>query len=104
MAAEEGILSEDVSEKHREHRVQMTDREKVSISGVLHVDAFDEREISLETELGMLTLRGQDLHIESLDLETGEFTCGGLITGLQYTAGTRSRTGAARGLLERIFH
>lgn len=88
----------------RPHRVTLFEREELEIVGVLQVDTFDDREIVLQTEMGMLTLRGEDLHIEQLDLEEGIFRCSGLIVGMQYTPQTGSRASRATSLWDRIFH
>lgn len=86
------------------HSLQVINREQVMVSGVTAVDAFDEEEILLETELGGLTLRGEELQIRQLDLESGKFAVEGYITSLIYTAprqgGRRSPKG--RSFLERL--
>lgn len=94
----------DESGSESPHRITLSDREEMEITGVLQVDTFDDREIALQTEMGMLTLRGEDLHIEQLDLEQGIFRCSGLIVGMQYTAQTTGRTSRTGSLWERIFH
>lgn len=86
------------------HSVQIVNREQVTLTGVVGVDAFDEEEILLETELGGLTLRGEELQIRQLDLESGKFAVEGYITSLNYTmnrqGGRRSTKG--RSFLERL--
>ena len=47
-------------------------RKKGTVSGVEDVLAFDVNEIRLETELGMLTVRGKELHLSRLSLDQGE--------------------------------
>lgn len=84
------------------HQVQINDRNYVQVSGILHVDSFDDRQIVLDTELGALTIHGQDLQIKQLDLETGSFAVHGLFNGMTYSsASPRERRG--QGLLERLF-
>lgn len=87
-----------------EHSVHIKNREETVIEGVLHVDSFDDEEIILDTEHGGLVLRGENLHIKQLDLETGRFQVEGLLQSLQYSAGTRGRNGKGRpkGLFERL--
>ena len=87
------------------HCLTVTDREQVAITGVLHVKSFDDREIVLETNLGALVLRGEDLHIKQLDLETGNFTVSGLLSSSQYGPSRRNRQGSktsGKGLFERL--
>ena len=44
----------------------LENREKLSISGVLDVLSFDDQIVILETELGLLTVKGENLRIISL--------------------------------------
>lgn len=83
------------------HQVQVRNREQVQVSGVLHVDSFDDRQIVLDTDLGTLTIQGEDLQIKQLDLESGKFAVTGLVSGLNYSAGIdRERRG--KGFFERL--
>lgn len=67
------------------HKVLMSNRKTASFSGVLDVISFDLKEILLETEEGMLTIRGNDLHVNRLSVEKGEVEIEGRIDGLQYS-------------------
>lgn len=86
------------------HTLSITGREQVLITGVLGVDNFDDEEVTLETDLGTLTIRGEELHIKQLDLETGRFEVEGYVNALQYTQPRQrgGRTGKSRGFLERL--
>lgn len=66
------------------HNVIIEDRERISVSGVEDVDSFDERQIIMRTTKGSLILRGSDLHIDKLSLDTGEMVITGLVTDLGY--------------------
>ena len=54
------------------HKLTLTNRNLANITGVKDVISFDVKEILLETEQGMLTIKGQDLHVKRLTLEKGE--------------------------------
>ena len=69
-----------------EHKVLLTNRKNGSFSGILDVLAFDMTEILLETETGMLTIKGKDLHVNRLNLEKGEVDIEGDIGALEYSA------------------
>lgn len=86
------------------HEVTIVNREQMTIRGVLHVDSFDDGEVVLDTDLGTLTVRGEDLHIKQLDLEQGSFSVDGLVVSLQYAAVGRGRgpKGKGKGILDRI--
>lgn len=67
------------------HTIIMDERSRISITGVLDVFAFDEESIVAETELGMLNIRGINLHINKLNLEMGELEVDGEIDSISYT-------------------
>lgn len=67
------------------HRILMNDRRSGSFSGIVDVLAFDVSEIMLETEQGMLLIRGNDLHVNRLSLEKGEVDIEGRIDSLAYS-------------------
>ena len=54
------------------HKLLASNRSTASLSGVLDVISFDLKEILLETEQGMLTIKGSDLHINRLSVEKGD--------------------------------
>ncbi len=72
-----------------EHNVIMENRSNMSISGVNDVDSFDDRAIKAYTEMGGLLIKGSDLHIEKLSVESGELKVEGRIDSLEYSEGKR---------------
>ena len=71
-------------EKNNVHNVILEGRKNLTISGVTDVDSFDERGISLYTQLGELVIKGRELHINSMSVETGDMTIEGDIWALNY--------------------
>jgi sporulation protein YabP len=67
------------------HNVIMEERKRLSVSGVLDIDSFDEQTIIAITEQGELTIRGSNLHITRLSLEQSEMVMEGEISSLTYT-------------------
>ena len=55
------------------------------MTGVLDVLAFDLNEVLLETEQGMLMVKGKDLHVNRLSLEKGEVDLAGQIDSIAYS-------------------
>lgn len=82
------------------HNVIMENRKALTISGVNDIDSFDERIIVLFTELGELTVKGHNLHINRMSVETGELVMEGEIASLQYGEGERR---APSNMLARLF-
>ena len=63
----------------------LENREKLSISGVLDVLSFDDQMVIVETDLGLLTIKGENLRINKLNIDIAEVTIEGLINGLIYS-------------------
>lgn len=69
----------------RAHKVAVIGRKSGTISGISDVLSFDENEIVLDTEMGVLTVRGKELHISRLSLELGEADMEGKVDSLTYS-------------------
>lgn len=74
----------------RAHSLSLETRERLSISGVNDVSGFDESLIVLTTVQGDLTVRGQGLHIDKIDLDQGQLEVRGHIQELSYEEPTPS--------------
>ena len=79
----------------------LENREKLSISGVLDVLSFDDQIVILETELGLLTIKGENLRINKLSLDTAEVIIDGEIYSLGYSE--KDTTQKSSGLFGKIF-
>lgn len=91
-------------EENYNHRVTITNREQVVVEGVIHVEKFDDEEIVLETDLGMMALRGEDLHIKQLSLESGQLVVEGVVRTVEYLEdGGRVGKGKGKGFFGSIF-
>lgn len=81
--------------------VILENREKLSISGVLDVLSFDDQIVILETELGLLTIKGDNLRINKLSLNTAEVIIDGEVYNIGYSEkDTNQKSG---GFLGKIF-
>ena len=72
----------------KNHKITMTNRRMCLLTGVKDVLSFDLHEILLETEQGMLSMKGDDLHVRRLSLEQGEVDVDGRIDTLVYSDAT----------------
>lgn len=63
----------------------LENRGKLSISGVLDVLSFDDQVVILETDLGLLTVKGENLRINKLSIDTSEVIVEGDISALTYS-------------------
>ena len=83
------------------HRIILDERERLSVTGVTDVIAFDEETITADTDMGVINIRGENLHISKLNLEDGILQTDGNIDGIEYSDGNMASKGGF--LLGRIF-
>ena len=67
------------------HKMVISNRKTSMVTGVLDVLAFDLNEVLLETEQGMLMVKGKDLHVNRLSVEKGEVDLAGHIDSIAYS-------------------
>ena len=71
--------------KPQGHKLVINNRKTSVVTGVLDVLSFDLNEIVLQTEQGMLMVKGTDMHVNRLTLEKGEVDLSGNIDSVIYT-------------------
>lgn len=96
------ILEEKAVEK-RVHKLELRSRSKGSITGVSDVLCFDEEEIRLVTDLGILSVKGKELHVTRLDLEKQEVDLEGKVDSLIYSQARGENIAGKEGMLKRFF-
>ncbi len=82
------------------HNIVLEGRRLLTVSGVSDVDSFDEETVVVFTELGELTVKGSDLHINKLSVDVGELTVEGDISALIYSENANTGSG---GFFSRVF-
>ncbi len=87
----------------RMHKVTIMNRRTCTINGVNDVLSFDIHEILLETEQGMLMIKGDDLHVSRLTLEKGEVDIDGKIDSFTYSDAAVNGSSKNESLLSRLF-
>ena len=95
-------MEEKNSNVAKSHKVLLINRKNGAFSGVVDVLSFDVAEILLETEQGMVLIKGHDLHVNRLSLEKGEIDIEGRIDSLTYSE-VKSASKQAESLLGRLF-
>ena len=81
------------------HRLELTGREHLTVTGVEDVERFDETEIVMSTSAGMLVVAGEELHIGKLALDGGELHVDGRIDSVTY----EEDVGGQGGFFRRLF-
>lgn len=80
----------------------LENRGKLSISGVLDVLSFDDQVVILQTELGLLTVKGENIRINKLSIDTSEVIVEGDISYLAYSD-KESEKGSKGSFMSKIF-
>ena len=86
----------------RPHRLTIENRASGTLTGIREVVSFDENQVILDTDLGLLTLKGKDLHVSRLTLEKGEVDLNGSIESLNYSSNEALRR-SGESLFSRLF-
>ena len=81
------------------HVVNIDNREKLSITGVTDIESFNEENILLILENGGLIIKGEDLHVQKLDLDEGMVLISGAISAAVYT---EKKDKQEKGFLKKI--
>jgi sporulation protein YabP len=82
------------------HQITVIDREEITIDGVTNLGSYDDQEIVLETDQGMLILKGEDLSVKQLNLEKGNIIIEGFLKSLEYDDTKGQKKG--KGFFERL--
>ena|SRR5690625_341244 len=85
----------------REHNVRINNRKEMEINGVKEIDSFDNEEFLLETNMGYLIVRGQNLQLKNLNVEEGIVQIKGKVYELVYV--DEEHQEKAKGLFSKLF-
>jgi sporulation protein YabP len=80
------------------HQIMLIDREELTIDGVMNLGSYDEKEIVMETEQGLLLVKGEGLNIKQLNLDKGNIIVEGTVKSISYEDAVHNK----KGLLERL--
>ena len=86
----------------RPHRLMMQNRSSLSITGIRDVVSFDENQVILDTDMGLLTIKGKELHVSRLTLEKGEVDVDGTADSLVSSSNEAYRK-SGESLFARLF-
>ena len=65
--------------------IVIENREKITRSGVTDVHSFDDEIVLAQTDLGILTIKGDDLKMNKLNLDNNELIVEGKISAVAYS-------------------
>ncbi|OYD06358.1 sporulation protein YabP [Paludifilum halophilum] len=96
-------MVEDVVQSGGSHEVVMVGRNALDVTGVIGVESFDSEEFLLQTECGFLGIRGNNLHLKSLDLEQGRVAIEGELYEMSYLDDGAPRGEKSKNFFGRLF-
>ena len=86
-------------EKISNHKLVMENRCRLTIGGVENVESFSDSLVLLDTNMGRLAIKGENLHINKLDVSGGDFSLDGKVNSLEY----QKKSGKKGGFMENLF-
>ncbi|HLR40320.1 MAG TPA: sporulation protein YabP [Virgibacillus sp.] len=92
---------ESITQEQKDHFLKINNRKELEISGVREVDSFDNEEFLLETVMGYLVIRGQNLQLKNLDVGDGLVSIKGKIYELSYV--DEQQQEKAKGFFSKLF-
>lgn len=73
------------------HSITLNERKNIVVSGVKKIESFDENEFLMETSMGYLYIKGENLEIIKLDTFQGTVSIKGKFTTLNYVDNTKKK-------------
>ncbi len=93
---------EEKLKQKRLHKMHMENRSKLEMTGISDVISFDLNKVVLESDYGMITIKGTNLHVNRLSVEKGELDIDGTIEGFTYSE-INSYAKKGESMLGRLF-
>lgn len=66
------------------HEIKITDRSVMSLSGINKITSFDDQEFLMESNMGIILLKGEGLEIIKLDTHDGNVKIKGKLVSFAY--------------------
>lgn len=89
-----------VNKPNVSQNIIMENREKVCVTGVIDIHSFDDELVLAQTDLGILTIKGDDLKMNKLSLDNNELVVEGKIGAIAYSDINSTKT---KGFVSKLF-
>ncbi|WP_294153388.1 sporulation protein YabP [uncultured Clostridium sp.] len=93
--------ADNIIQDNNKSSLNLENRKKLTLSGVVEVMSFDEEKIELTTKLGNLTIKGEELKMNKLDVQNGDVIIIGNIAYMVYNGKVTKKNGES--LLSKLF-
>lgn len=94
-------VKKEIKVNENKSNLSLENRKKLSLTGVVEVINFDDEHIILNTSLGVLTVRGEGLKMNKLDVQNGEIIIIGKVNSCVYTGSELKKN--KESLVSRLF-
>ena len=75
---------DDSSINNYNHSISLLEKKTLVITGVKKIDTFDQLHFLLDTTMGFMVIKGENLELIKLDTLSGNVTIKGIINSLEY--------------------
>ena len=84
------------------HGISLAERKNIVVTGVKKIENFDKLHFLLDTTMGFLVIKGNDLELIKLDTLSGNLTIKGSIDSLDYILENK-KNNKEESILSRLF-
>ncbi|MEG2337958.1 MAG: sporulation protein YabP [Clostridium sp.] len=91
---------EKITTKIENHNIKLEGRKRLELTGVTEVLTFNEDNIVLETSLGALAIKGGNMKVGKLNVESGDMCIDGYIISLTYVTKDKAKK---ESILKKMF-
>ena len=84
------------------HSVNLLERKTLVITGVKKIDTFDKVHFILDTTMGVMIIKGEELELIKLDTLSGNVTIKGTINSIEYLVENNKKSND-EGFISRLF-
>ena len=88
----------ELAEQKKAHSVLLENRGKITLTGVSDVERFSEDNLTIATDYGQIDVRGENIQVTRLSLETGDLVAEGVIDSVIYSATVKNG-----GIFSKVF-
>lgn len=89
-----------VVKSQHNHIVHIDNRERIEITGVTKVDTFNEDDVILHTVMGVINVKGKNMKVNKLNVDTGDMLIEGMIYSIHYLSKDKENKGS---ILKKLF-
>ena len=85
------------------HVFHLIDRKNLTISGVKKVDSFDAEEFLIDSVMGYIVLKGEELELLKLDTREGVVSIKGMVNSITYVDELTNKKNKENSIISRLF-